>query len=163
MTNILDFFHTYSVPDIIIIFVFLASAIMGAGKFVEGTVKRLRIIFGKEYQDKNKETALEERLVAIENKSTRTQAEVEGLKNSMDFFSDKLEILVDSDKDSIKAYLTDKHHYYCYEKKWIDDYNLDCIERRYVHYKKAGGNSFVDHLMDELRMLPTQPPEEQKK
>jgi len=163
MTNILDFFHTYSVPDIIIILVFLASAIMGAGKFVEGTVKRLRIIFGKEYQDKNKETALEERLVAIENKSTRTQAEVEGLKNSMDFFSDKLEILVDSDKDSIKAYLTDKHHYYCYEKKWIDDYNLDCIERRYVHYKKAGGNSFVDHLMDELRMLPTQPPEEQKK
>lgn len=28
------------------------------------------------------------------------------------------------------------------------------MERRYLYYKTAGGNSFVDNLMDEVRNLP---------
>jgi hypothetical protein len=36
-----------------------------------------------------------------------------------------------SDKDSIKAFITKEHHYFCYEKGWIDDYNLDCLEKRF--------------------------------
>jgi hypothetical protein len=66
---------------------------------------------------------------------------------------------VDSDKDDIKAFITDKHHYFCYERKWIDDYSMDCIERRYSHYKDEGGNSFIATLMDELKALPKQSPQ----
>ena len=63
-----------------------------------------------------------------------------------------------SEKDDIKAYITEKHHFFCYEKKWIDDHSLDCLERKNKHYKDEGGNSFIDGLMAEIRALPKQPP-----
>ena len=43
-------------------------------------------------------------------------------------------------------------------QEWIDDYSLDCIERRYKHYIDEGGNSFIGQLMIEIRKLPHQPP-----
>ena len=39
-------------------------------------------------------------------------------------------------------------------QEWIDDYSLDCIERRYKHYIDEGGNSFIGQLMIEIRKLP---------
>lgn len=65
-----------------------------------------------------------------------------------------IELLTASDKDDIKAYITREHHYFCYKIGYIDDYNLDCIEKRYSHYKDEGGNSFISTLMEELRALP---------
>ena len=41
---------------------------------------------------------------------------------------------------------------------WIDDFSLDCLERRYQHYADEGGNSFIEGFMEELRALPKQDP-----
>ena len=71
----------------------------------------------------------------------------------------KIDMLIDSDKDAIKAYITQKHHFFCYEQGWIDDFSLDCIERRYQHYKEEGGNTFIDGFMGELRQLPKGSPQ----
>ena len=68
--------------------------------------------------------------------------------------SDKIDMLINSDKDSIKAYITQRHHWFCYDKGWIDDFSLDCLEKRYQHYEDEGGNSFIGSFMDELRALP---------
>lgn len=65
-----------------------------------------------------------------------------------------VDMLIASDKDDIKAYITKEHHYFCYEKGYIDDYSLDCLERRYGHYKDEGGNSFAEDLMKDVRTLP---------
>jgi hypothetical protein len=70
----------------------------------------------------------------------------------------KNDILIESDKDDIKAYITREYHYFVEEKKWIDKFSLDCIEKRYAHYVDEGGNSFILDLMNELRKLPKQPP-----
>jgi hypothetical protein len=69
-------------------------------------------------------------------------------------------MLIESDKDDIKSFITKEHHYYVEQKKWIDKFSLDCIEKRYKHYKDEGGNSFIEDLMGELRKLPKQPPQE---
>ena len=63
-------------------------------------------------------------------------------------------ILVNSDKDSIKSWIVEKHHHFCYEIKAIDYYSLESIERRYEHYKQEEGNSYVATLMEELKALP---------
>lgn len=55
----------------------------------------------------------------------------------------KIDMLIDSDKDAIKSYITREHHYFCYQIGWIDDFSLDCLERRYQHYHEEGGNSFI--------------------
>ena len=67
---------------------------------------------------------------------------------------DKVNLLIASDRDDIKSWITEKHHYYCYSQEWIDDYSLDCIEKRFAHYQDEGGNSFIAALMAEIRALP---------
>ena len=76
--------------------------------------------------------------------------------------STKIDMLIDSDKDDIKSYITREHHYFCYQRGWIDDFSLDCIERRYQHYTDEGGNSFIEGFMTELRALPKQQPQNNK-
>lgn len=159
MKELIELFNTYSLLDIITFLALLAGSIMGVGGFYEWASARLTKIFGKEHRAAAKEQALNDRIKKIEDRLDANDALRKESDRDMRGLADKIDLLIDSDKDSIKAWLTDKHHLYVYQIGWIDDYNLDCIERRYTHYKKAGGNSFVDHLMEELRFLPTQKPE----
>ena len=71
----------------------------------------------------------------------------------------RIGLLIDSDKDDIKAFITEKYHYFIEVKGWIDDYSLDCLERRFQHYKDENGNSFVADLMSEIKRLPKHPPQ----
>lgn len=58
------------------------------------------------------------------------------------------------------SYITISHHYFVYLQKWIDDYTLDTLEKRFAVYRQENGNSFVKGLMNEIRALPKQPPED---
>ena len=75
----------------------------------------------------------------------------------------KIDMLIQSDKDDIKSFITREHHYFCYRVGWIDDFSLDCIEKRYKHYTDEGGNTFIGGFMEELRALPKSDPAENKK
>lgn len=81
---------------------------------------------------------------------------VQKMARLLDDLTKKVDMLISSDKDDIKAFITRQHHDFCHHKGWIDDYSLDCIERRYSHYKDEGGNSFINILMQEIRALPKQ-------
>ena len=80
------------------------------------------------------------------------------LDEKLESLMNKINLLIASDRDDIKSWITEKHHYYCYSQEWIDDYSLDCIEKRFKHYQDENGNSFVENLMNELRTLPKHPP-----
>jgi len=75
--------------------------------------------------------------------------------------SKKVDNLIESDRDDIKSFLTREHHYFCYQKGWIDDYSLECCEKRFQHYVNEGGNSFIEHFMEEMRALPKSPKEQE--
>ena len=68
-----------------------------------------------------------------------------------------LKMLIKSDMDAIKSFIVKEHHHFI-EEKWIDDFSLDTIEKRYTHYKEEGGNSYITDLMKDLRDLPNTPP-----
>ena len=57
-------------------------------------------------------------------------------------------------QENSRSFLIDAHHKFCYKYNKIDDLNLQSIERRYLYYKTAGGDTFIDHLMEEIRSLP---------
>ena len=80
------------------------------------------------------------------------------MKDSIDILTTQVHNLILSDRDDIKAFITRQHHYFVYQKGWIDDYSLDCIQRRYSHYIEEGGNSFIEGLMREIRKLPKKHP-----
>lgn len=143
MINLLS---SYSIIEIITIIVTFALAVKGAISFWDWTKERLRKMF-------NKETQHEE----VQHKIETLFESQQRLTETIEQIAKKVDLLIASDKDDIKAYITDKHHYYVYNQKWIDDYSFNCITERFNHYEQEGGNSFIHSLVDELKALPKQP------
>ncbi len=92
----------------------------------------------------------------VKNSIQENADDIDKIYTSLERLEKKVDVLTKSDRDDIKAFITREHHYFCYMKGWIDDYSLDCIERRYGHYEEQGGNSFITGLMKEIRALPKQ-------
>ena len=80
--------------------------------------------------------------------------DISGIKTSLANINAQVETLTESDKDDIKAFITREYHYFVEKMGWIDDYSMDCLEKRYAHYVAYRGNTFVGELMKALRALP---------
>lgn len=149
-----DLVEIYSAQEILLFLVIFASAVKGFVSFWDWGYSRLKQKFKKE-NDKEQE------IDSIQTQFNEHIKNYEIMQNTQNetlrILIDKINLLIDSDKDSIKSFITERHHHFCYDKKWIDDYSLDCIEKRYKHYTDEGGNSFIHDLMKELRALPKQP------
>ncbi len=144
---------TYSIAEIIAFFIAAALAIKGAIDFIDWIKSKNKGAYNKERSTEEEKRTTKERI-------TRLEESVEKVTNSVDKIGDKVDLLIASDKDAIKAFITREHHYFCYQKGWIDDYSLDCLERRYAHYVEENGNSFVSDLMMEVRALPKRSPQD---
>lgn len=156
----LELLGTYSLAQIVTFIILLAIAVK------EGItlVIWFKDFFKKKFNDDMKNTvATKERNEQIckikEDMQTLIDSQ-EKIFKEIESFKQQLEMIIESDKDDIKSWITEKHHFYCFEKKWIDDYSMDCIEKRYGHYKDEGGNSFIEELINELRSLPKIPPQQ---
>lgn len=153
----------YSLSDILIFTILLALAIKSLITFLDWAQDRIKKVFNKEYSKKDEKERLEQRLQHGSEMMTNLRANQQITDAMLEDLSNKIDMLIDSDKDDIKSYITRQHHYFCYQMGWIDDFSLDCIERRYHHYTEEGGNSFIEGFMNELRALPKQVPETRKK
>ena len=140
----------YSWSEIILFVIAFAAAIKGVVTFWDWGKDRLRKVYDKE--DKIEEI----KSLIVEN--TKQMNEFSNIQaqtiNEIQHLKENITNLTASDKDDIKAWITEKHHHFCYDIKYIDDYSLDCIEKRYAHYVDEGGNSFISKLMEEIRNLP---------
>lgn len=149
-----ELFTRYSATEIIVFLTLLAGAFKGFMSFWDWFIDWLRKKFDKEYEKKRKS----EELVKEINSHTKNIAELTKtqtqIKDQIKELHGLIHVLINSDRDDIKSWITEKHHYFCYNRKVIDDYSLDCIEKRYEHYKDEGGNSYIDTLMSEIRTLP---------
>ena len=148
----------FSLSEILIFIIFLAIAIKGLFSFFDWVYDHWKKIFDKEYSKISTKEKLQRRLnhgSQIMNGLKEMQEESNAYMQEL---SKKINMLIESDKDDIKSYITRQHHYFCYQKGWIDDFSLDCCEKRYQHYTDEGGNSFIEGFMEELRALPKQPP-----
>lgn len=152
----LDLLNAYSVQDILVFIVMLALATRGVVSFFDWAKARVKKTFNKEQEETTNDENVNK---AIQNNTDSINKIIE-LQESIQDRLDKIDIaikeLTDSDRDNIKSWIVEKHHYFCYEKGYIDDYSLDTIEKRYVRYKAEGGNSYVECLMEEVRELPRQ-------
>lgn len=144
--------------QIIVFIVLLAAAIKGTADFYDWAKSKLKEYFDKDYKSQQEKMTEEERFEETENRIESLEQNQEVIIGTLDKLNNKMDMLIDSDKDDIKSFLTREHHYFCYTQGWIDDYSLECCERRYAHYRDEGGNSFIEGFMKELRALPKRPP-----
>ena len=150
----------YSLSDILMFTIFLALAIKSLISFFDWAYVYIKRIFNVQHSKINEKQELERRL----QKGSQVMSELKNSQQTTDeilkILSAKIDLLIDSDKDDIKSYITREHHYFCYKLGYIDDFSLDCIEKRFKHYSDEGGNSFIENFMKDLRALPIQSPKE---
>lgn len=148
----------YSLSDIFIFIIFLALAVKSLISFFDWAQNRINKTFNKKHSKITEKEQLERRLQQENQMIVTLQQSQKVTDNILQDLSKKINLLIDSDKDDIKSFITRQHHYFCYKIGWIDDFSLDCVEKRYQHYADEGGNSFIEGFMDELRALPKQEP-----
>ena len=129
----------YSWSEIILFVIAFAAAIKGVVTFWDWGKDRLRKVYDKEDKIEEIKSLIVENIKQM-NEFSNIQAQT---INEIQHLKENITNLTASDKDDIKAWITEKHHHFCYDIKYIDDYSLDCIEKRYAHYVDEGGNSFI--------------------
>ena len=121
--------------------------------------------YDKDYKSIEERKKLEEEIDDL-NKFYSEKKKVDDtfakIDRTFEKINERIDMLIESDKEDIKSYITEKHHFFVYGQGWIDDYSLECLERRFAVYQQEHGNSFVEGLMNEIRALPKQPPEADK-
>ena len=138
-----DLLTSYSIEQILFFLFIIAMAVKEGISLVNWFIDYFKKIFKKEEKGEN----LEDKVSTLYD----MQIQQEEKMNKM---CDNINILMESDRDSIKSWIVEKHHHFCYEVKAIDYFSLESIERRYQHYKAEDGNSYVATLMEELEALP---------
>lgn len=155
MINLLQ---RYPISEILIFIVLLALAIKGVISFIDWVNEKIRKVFNKEHNKIDEKKEVENRLNQHDQLILSLQQQQVDMDKGVKQLAAKIDILIASDMDDIRASITKDHHKFCYQKQWIDDFSLECIEKQYSHYVEEGGNSFIKGFMDELRALPKQDP-----
>lgn len=148
----------YTLTEIILfIFVFMTS-LKGFFTLWDYFYDKIKRHFKEETEEEQDKIDITKQLAnisaQIENINAQHILDRQELIKKIDETNATIGVLLASDKDDIKSWITEKHHYFCYECKCIDYQSLDCIEKRYRHYVDEGGNSYVADLMNEIRALP---------
>jgi len=144
----------YSLSQILIFLFILGAALKTTITMIDWFWERISKVFKKQQAETERQESFTEHIQKSEKQIRELYELHTKTEENLDRILNSIQLLINSDKDDIKAWITEKHHYYCYEKRHIDDYSLDCIEKRYTHYRNEGGNSFVEDLMRDIRRLP---------
>lgn len=142
-----------SIESIILFVVALLVAAKAMSEVMDWAYLRLKKYFNLKSQKEEKMDDVIERLDRIEKRSIDRDAKVSGIENNIALIQERLQ-------DSTRSYIIDKYHYYVQELGVIDEAALQDIERRYLYYKNAGGDTFIELQMEKLRSLPIVTPEQ---
>lgn len=157
-----DLFNNYSVSEIVVFIVVLAFAVKELVTFFDWSKDRLRKVYDKDYKSAEHEKELRNEIDDLNkfyDEKKRVDDTFAKIDRTFEKINQRIDMLIESDKEDIKSYITEKHHFFVYSQGWVDDYSMECLERRFAVYKQEHGNSFVEGLMNEIRALPKQPPE----
>ena len=155
----LELLQHYSISEIFLFIILLALAFKSVVSFFEWLEERIKKAFNIKFGKISEKEKMNKRIEDGENLTFQLREHQKRDDEALQDLSKKIDILIESDRDAIKTYITKEHHKFCYNKGWIDDFSLDCLEKRFKHYADEGGNSFICGFMQELRALPKRPPQ----
>ena len=155
----------YSLPAIIIILILVLVAVKFLSELIIWFYEKAKNFFKKKNDAEQKELTQDEQLnnhfeeaekhfKKIDERFDEINEQILISHQNQDSINERLNFMEERQQENTRSFLIDAHHKFCYEVGQIDDWNLQSIERRYMYYKTAGGNSFIDGLVAEIRELP---------
>ena len=178
MDNFTTLFTQYSAVEVIYMLILIGLSFKLVSELVDWFKNKGRVYFKKETQQENlvdkldiiseKLDSLSDQISSLEQRVDSTETAIHSLKDKVKGLTDaaasleeqsqktdeSLNLVQDRLQNQARDRLIELHHKYVYEYKMIDDIGLQSMERTYFYYKAAGGNTFIDTLMDEVRELP---------
>lgn len=145
-----DLLSRYSASEILFFCAVLAIAIKEFVQLYDWFRSRIKQHFDVEYNDKEDHAKIDR----FEEERDKFNEALDDIRKSLRQTNERIDMLIESDKESIKSEITKQHHYFVEQKKCIDYHSMDCLEKRFAVYEKEHGNSFVEDLMNEIRALP---------
>ena len=155
-----EYLSDYTFAEILIFIIIFILAIKEGISLFDWTKARFRKASKKAYEEKREHDKIKEEIEDLNNEKKVFDKEFQDADTRFKKIESSIEMLIESDKEDIKSFITLQHHKFVYEQEWIDDYSMECLEKRYAIYEREHGNSFVLGLMNELRALPKCPPRE---
>ena len=144
----------YSLTQIVIFLVLFAIATKSIINFWDWAKAKIKDFAKKESIYEDLKASLDEETNIRKQEMKEIKQSVFSIEKIIEKLADKVQLLLVSDRDDIKSFITREYNYFVLEKGEIDHYSLQAIEKRYDHYIEEGGNSYVGDLMSALRTLP---------
>lgn len=154
MSEINALFTQYSVGELIILVILIAFILKTLNELGSYFYKKAKNYFGIQNDKEKWQTGVIDSLQNIKEDMQTLREQNELTHSRQKEMETSIALIQERLQENTRSYLIDAHHKFCYEIHAIDELNLQAMERRYLYYKTAGGNSFIDNLMDEVRMLP---------
>ena len=158
-----DFLSKYSFAEVLVFALIFILAIKEGINFIDWIKSRFSKVTNKALAEQKERDKIEEEIEDLNKFYDEKEVVDKGFAEAESRFKkieESIEMLIESDKEDIKAFITLQHHKFVYEQEWIDDYSMECLEKRFAIYEREHGNSFVLGFMNELRALPKRPPRE---
>lgn len=101
-------------------------------------------------KDKDQDTLIEDKMGELNTTLT-------DFRKYINYNRDRVELLIDSDKESIKAFIVGRY-YQAKSDGYVNSHLMQVLEERYETYTKEKGNGYITGIMNELRAFPHTPP-----
>lgn len=147
-------FSQYSIETLIILIVSLAVFFKFVNELFEYFYGKFKTYFNYQSQKDVKHNEIMQSIGSLREEVKELENKIESQSKNIRQLKDREKLTMERLQENARSYIIDKHHYFCYEIKAIDDLNAQALERRYLYYKAAKGNSFIDGLMEDIRNLP---------
>jgi predicted nuclease with TOPRIM domain len=115
---------------------------------------KLQNYFNGQQAQKDKNVELIDTLETVGENIKSIDAKLDNLNEVVRKLEKESALTTERLQEQARSYIIDKHHHFCYEIGAIDDINLQSIERQFLYYKNAGGDTYIDNLVAEIRELP---------
>ena len=154
MLELNNLLTSYPLAELISIIVTIFVILKAVWTLIEWYLNKAHIYIGERQKKEKRWNDLYERIDNILKDLSKVKKQNQEIHTNQIQMEKNLTLVQEQLQEHSRAYLLDAHHKFCYEIKKIDDFSLQSIERRYLYYKTAGGDTFIDHLMEEIRDLP---------
>ena len=109
-------------------------------------------------QARDQETSQQNAFTEMNMKMDLILTRLNSIEDRLNKTDERIKDLTISDMHDIKGWIVEQYHKFYNEQGWIDAFSAETIDRRFNDYKKEGGNSYIQELVDRLHDLPMDPP-----